>query len=206
VKQLSHRALLLQNGRVDAVGEPGAVINRYVGLVLERQNTFENLFPRREQKSVSYRHGDRTSEVMDVLLTDETGKEVSAISPGELITVRIRIRFNHSCVEPIVGVLVRTRIGMDVFGTNTKIEQLALGNLEAGTELTINFIFRATLTPQQYTLTVATQNNDGTSHDWLDDVIAFEVIAPVVRAGVVDLKPQLSWTVLKDSSAATISL
>lgn len=206
VKQLSHRALLLLNGRVDTLGEPSAVINRYVGLVLERQNTFENLLPRREQKSVSSRHGDRTSEVVDVLLTDETGKEVAVISSGDLITVRIRVRFNHSCVEPIVGVLVRTRIGMDVFGTNTKIEGLALGDLQAGTELTINFIFRAYLTPQQYTLTVATQNNDGTSHDWLDDVIAFEVIASVVRAGVADLKPELSWTVVKESSAATFSL
>lgn len=29
---------------------------------------------------------------------------------------------------------------------------------------------------QAYTLTVATQNADGTSHDWLDDAIAFEVV------------------------------
>jgi len=40
----------------------------------------------------------------------------------------------------------------------------------------------------------------------LDDVIAFEVIASVVRAGVADLKPELSWTVVKESSAATFSL
>jgi hypothetical protein len=62
------------------------------------------------------------------------------------------------------------------------------------------------LTPQPYTLTVATQNDDGTSHDWLDDVIAFEVIAPIVRAGVADLKPELSWGIEQEGGATTISV
>ena len=39
------------------------------------------------------------------------------------------------------------------------------------------------LTPQQYTLTVATQDADGSSHDWLDDTIAFDVVDTRVAAG-----------------------
>ena len=35
-----------------------------------------------------------------------------------------------------------------------------------------------------YTLTVATQNADGSSHDWLDDTIAFDVVDTRVAAGV----------------------
>src|SRR5260370_13060242 len=37
VKQLSDRAILLLNGRMEAEGAPTDVINRYIGLVLERQ-------------------------------------------------------------------------------------------------------------------------------------------------------------------------
>ena len=37
VKQLSDRAILLLHGRIEAQGEPKDVINRYIGLVLERQ-------------------------------------------------------------------------------------------------------------------------------------------------------------------------
>jgi len=194
VKQLSHRALLLLNGTIASVGEPNMVINRYVGVVLERQHTFEETQPERERQTASHRHGDRTSEVTGVLLTDTSGRPVTSIASGEHITVRIRVRFARSCIEPIVGVLVRTRIGMDVFGTNTKIEGLALGTFEAGSELSIQFRFAAILTPQPYTLTVATQNDDGTSHDWLDDVIGFEVFTPLLRAGVANLRPEISWT------------
>jgi lipopolysaccharide transport system ATP-binding protein len=206
VKQLSHRAILLLNGRVVAEGEPSAVINRYVGVVLERQHSFEDTLPERNQREASHRHGDRTSEVVSVLIENENGEELAAIHSGDQITIRIRVRFNRACVDPIVGVLVRTRIGMDVFGTNTKIEGIALGALKAGAELAIKFVFRAHLTPQPYTLTVATQNDDGTSHDWLDDVIAFEVIAPIVRAGVADLKPELSWGIEQEGGATTISV
>ena len=34
--------------------------------------------------------------------------------------------------DPMVGILLRTRIGTDVYGTNTKIEEIPLGNLKAG--------------------------------------------------------------------------
>ena len=37
VKALSDRAILLLNGRIEAQGTPNDVINRYIGLVLERQ-------------------------------------------------------------------------------------------------------------------------------------------------------------------------
>ena len=194
VKQLSHRALLLLNGKIAAVGEPSAVINRYVGVVLDRQHTFDENQPERKRQSTSHRHGDRTSEVSSVVLLNALGLPVASVASGEQVTVRIVVRFARRCTKPIVGILVRTRIGMDVFGTNTKIEGLALGTFEAGSDLFIEFRFAAMLTPQPYTLTVATQNEDGTSHDWLDDVIGFEVIAALARAGVANFQPEISWT------------
>ena len=88
----------------------------------------------------------------------------------------------------MVGILIRTRIGMDVYGTNTRIEQVELGDFEAGEELEVDFRFECWLTPQQYTLTVATQNPDGSSHDWLDDVVAFDVVDTRSAAGVANLQ------------------
>ncbi len=194
VKQLSHRAMLLLNGKMAAIGKPSDVINRYVGVVLERQHQFEESQPERTRQEASHRHGDRTSEVLSVILLNAGEQPAAAFASGERVTVNIKVRFAKACVEPIVGVLVRTRIGMDVFGTNTKIEGLPLGTFEAGSELSIQFRFAAVLTPQPYTLTVATQNDDGTSHDWLDDVIGFEVLAPTVRAGVANIEPEIVWT------------
>jgi len=95
----------------------------------------------------------------------------------------------------MVGILIRTRIGMDVYGTNTRIEHVNLGDLRAGDELEVDFRIECWLTPQQYTLTVATQNADGTSHDWLDDAISFEVVDTRSAAGVANLRAEVAWRV-----------
>ena len=111
------------------------------------------------------------------------------------MTVRVRSRFHKAQANPMVGILIRTRIGMDVYGTNTRIEKVDLGDFQAGDELEVDFQMECWLTPQTYTLTVATQNADGTSHDWLDDAIAFDVVDTRVAAGVANLRAQVRWRV-----------
>ena len=192
VKQLSDRAILLLNGHVEAEGKPRDVINRYIGLVLEKQT------PRVKKDALraSFRHGDGSSEVVGIEILNARREPVSSVASGECITVRVRSRFHAVKTDPMVGILIRTRIGMEVYGTNTRIEGVPLGEFEPGDELEVDFQMECWLTPQEYTLTVATQNADGTSHDWLDDAIGFEVVdARVAAAGVANLRAQVQWRV-----------
>ena len=190
VKQLSDRAILLLNGRIEAQGAPSDVINRYIGLVLEKQQARQT----KEQRfAASYRHGDGSSEILGVELLNAAGQPVTSAASGEPVTVRVRSRFHQPQCDPMVGILIRTRIGMDVYGTNTRIERVHLGSYQAGAEVEVDFHFECWLTPQQYTLTVATQNPDGTSHDWLDDVIAFDVVDARAAAGVANLRAKVAW-------------
>ena len=192
VKQLSDRAILLLHGRIEAQGAPKDVINRYIGLVLERQ---ESQTRKDERLPSSFRHGDGTSEIVRVEIRNARGEAVTSVSSGEPITVRVRSRFHRARTDPMVGILIRTRIGMDVYGTNTRIEQAKLGDFEPGDELEVDFHVECWLTPQAYTLSVATQNADGTSHDWLDDAIAFDVVDSRVAAGVANLRARVEWRI-----------
>ena len=191
VKQLSDRAILLLHGRMEAQGAPKDVINRYIGLVLAQAPGNR----KQERLSSSFRHGDGASEILSVQILNARGEEVASVASGEPVTVRVRSRFHQAKSDPMVGILIRTRIGMDVYGTNTRLEQTELGDFEAGDELEVDFRIECWLTPQPYTLTVATQNSDGTSLDWLDDAIAFDVVAPRVAAGVANLRAQVEWRV-----------
>jgi lipopolysaccharide transport system ATP-binding protein len=191
VKQLSDRAILLLNGRIAAQGEPKDVINRYIGLVLEKQAPAA----REERVRASFRHGDGASEIRGVQILNSRGEETVSVASGEPVTVRVRSRFLRETTDPMVGILIRTRIGMDVYGTNTSIEQAALGSFSAGDELEVDFQLECWLTPQSYTLTVATQNADGSSHDWLDDAIAFDVVDTRIAAGVANLRAKIEWRV-----------
>ncbi len=76
VKRLSDRAALMVDGRVAAYGFPSEVVNRYVGLVLERQGREQ---PGREisqatQVGGTFRHGDGASRVLEVDLKDASGR------------------------------------------------------------------------------------------------------------------------------------
>ncbi len=192
VKQLSDRALLLVNGRIHAEGEPSQVINQYIGLVLERQQA-EAGEAAGNRIAAGFRHGDRASEILEVELRNARDERAEAVASGETVRVRVRCVFHAAKEDPMVGILIRNRIGMEVYGTNTRVEGIALGRFAAGEELEIEFRFACWLAPQSYTLTVATQNADGTSHDWLDDVRAFEVVGARTAAGVVDLRAEIAW-------------
>ena len=194
VKQVCDRAVYIQDGRIQAEGEPSTVINRYVGAVLEKQRAWAADAPAGQSNGVapSHRHGDRIGEVMEVELYGEKGKPTRAVASGERVTVRIRSQFHGEQPAPMVGILIRTRTGLEVFGTNTKVEETPLPPCSPGDSVEVEFSFECRLTPQEYTLTVATQHPSGHSHDWLDDAIAFRVLDAKARAGVANLETTVS--------------
>ena len=196
VKQLSTRALFLLNGQVQAEGEPKHVIDKYIGVVLERQKAFDRSETGLALTS-SNRHGDGSSQVMNALLLDGHGQPARIVSSGDRVTIRVRTLFHKECVDPMVGILIRNRIGMDIYGTNTKIEQMHLGHFAKGQEIEVDFSFECWLTPHTYTVTVAMQENDGSSHDWLDDAITFDVVSPRQAAGVTNLRAAVGYRRLK---------
>ncbi len=200
VKLLADRALLLYEGRVLAEGDPSDVINRYNALVLDRQRAFlteqpsepAGPLPGEDLPEFSFRHGDRRAEVVRAELLNEQGQPVRVVESGQPVRVRVLARFAEPHPAPVVGMMIRTRIGMEVFGTNTLLENIPMGPTAAGEALEVSFHFHCWLTPQEYTLTVATQSPDGSSHDWLDDVLSFQVMGDRSTAGVANLHARVT--------------
>jgi lipopolysaccharide transport system ATP-binding protein len=191
VKRLSDRAALMVDGRVAAYGSPSEVVNRYVGLVLEREHQQQ---PQAEETPAgTFRHGDGASRVTEVALIDAQGAATRSLQPGEPVTIRVRARAEKDLEDPVVGVLIRNRLGIDVFGTNTRIEGVDLGCVTAGETFEVGFTFDCLLTRQDYTLTVATQYREGYSQDWLDDVVSFSVVDARDVAGLANFKTKVDW-------------
>jgi ABC-type polysaccharide/polyol phosphate transport system ATPase subunit len=193
VKRLSDRAILMLGGRVEAEGAPKDVVNRYIGLVHEWQKapvSSKNDFAGPEG---SFRHGDGSSRIASAELLDREGHPAASVESGEPVIVRVRARFEADVERPIAGILIRNRLGIDVFGTNTRIEGLDLGSFQKGETLEVDFRFDCRLTRQEYTLTVATQHWDGASQDWLDDVLEFTVVDARDIAGLTNLRAQVTW-------------
>jgi len=194
IKRLATRAAFMLGGRIEAEGTPKDVVNRYVGYVLD----FERRAQGAEEQpkdgiaaNSTFRHGDGSSRVVDVELTDASGEPTRAFRRGDMICISIRGEFRSPSTNPVVGILIRNRIGVDVFGTNTRIEQVQTGSYEAGDTIQVEFELDCLLSRGEYTLTVATQHWDGRSQDWLDEVADFQVIDPRDVAGVLNLNTRV---------------
>lgn len=193
VKRLADRAAFLLNGEVVMQGAPKDAVNRYNGFVLDRESGQKTLAPSQQGPAAksSFRHGDGASAISQVQLLNRNGDRCAAFQRGDTMVIRITATFRQSCDQPVVGILIRSRIGMDVFGTNTRIEHIDLGHFEAEETLEVEFELDCLLSRNEYTLTVATQHWDGLSQDWLDDAIDFRVIDTKDIAGVLNLNTRI---------------
>jgi lipopolysaccharide transport system ATP-binding protein len=195
VKRLCHRAILMMKGEVLCEGAPSEVVNRYVALVHDRHAV------RAEKSDLTgnYRHGDRASTISRIRLLNTFGAELSAVPAGEDIVVEVTARFHKPVSKPMIGMLIRNRLGIEVFGTNTKIEGVELGSFGPGDHVQVRFRFRCFLTRQEYTLTVATQYDNGASQDWLDDAVQFTVVDERETAGVASFRTDVDYEVTRAS-------
>jgi lipopolysaccharide transport system ATP-binding protein len=138
------------------------------------------------------RRTDGRAEVLRVETIGENGSPTMVWRSGELAVVKVSVRYRQAVADPVIGIMIRTRIGLNVFGTNTELEKLKLGPCRAGETLQVAFAFRCELCPQEYTITVASHDPDGVWHDWMDDAVAFAVSDGRYTAGVANLRATVS--------------
>lgn len=137
------------------------------------------------------RRGDGRAQVVSVELLGESGSPTVVWNSGELVRVRVGVRFERVVEDPVIGMLIRTRIGLNVYGTNTELEALKFGPCAAGETVEVTFGFRCELCPGEYTLTIASHDPDGVWHDWLEDAVAFSVADSRYTAGVANLRAKV---------------
>lgn len=190
VKRLADRAALLMRGRIDCIGSPSDIVNRYIGIALAGEVDDS------PEAGGCLRHGDGGSRIDAVRLLNEDGVEQRLFAPGEAVIIECDATFLRACEDPMAGVLVRSRLGVDVYGTNTKIEGVKTGRVSADTAVRVRFRIPCNLAGQEYSVTIAIQNPDGTSQDWRDDITSFRVIQPKQLAGVADLRAEVEWRTL----------
>jgi lipopolysaccharide transport system ATP-binding protein len=130
------------------------------------------------------RRGDGRAELLSIDVP-------SSVMSGEEMSIRVNVRYAAAVADPVVGIMIRTRIGMEVYGTNTELEKVQVGPCEAGDTRSITFRFACNLCPQSYTVTAASHDPDGVWHDWMEDAVAFTVGDTRYTAGVANLRAKV---------------
>jgi ABC-type cobalamin/Fe3+-siderophores transport system ATPase subunit len=180
--------VLMERGHIIDRGDPKTVLKSYQ----EEIHTSRRIISRPSQMKPSSRHGDGRAEIKDIQVINSAGDSVGLIRNGETMSVRVHIHYLEDIANPIIGMLIRSRVGVNVYGTNTELENILIGPCKSGDEVELHFHFTATLCPQDYTLTVASHDLDGTAHEWLENAVSFTISDTRHTEGVADLKAKIT--------------
>ena len=190
LRRLADEIWWLHEGKLAARGAPDEVLPAWRKHIAARIRAWGATVA--APLSPTVRRGDGRAEMLRVETIGEQGQSTSVWRSGELAVVRVTVRFHQAVEDPVVGILIRTRIGLNVYGTNTELEKLKLGPCAAGDTLKLTFAFRCELCAEHYTLTVASHDPDGVWHDWLEDAVSFLVSDSRYTAGVANLRATVS--------------
>jgi lipopolysaccharide transport system ATP-binding protein len=181
----------IREGDLVARGDPSEVLTQYHRHVAETLHTagaggFTYLSP-------TMRYGDGRARLEQVELLDAKAAPSTVFRGGEEMSIRVSVRFVSPVADPVIGIMIRTRIGLNVYGTNTELEQLRPGPVEAESVVRVTYRFRCTLCPGEYTVTAASHDPDGLWHDWMEDAVGFSVFDSRYTAGVANLKATVEF-------------
>jgi lipopolysaccharide transport system ATP-binding protein len=176
----------MEAGRIRQRGGPDEVLRAY------RAHAAHELRAAAEGQQAlvapKMKRGDGRASIEQIELLGESGQPTVVWRSGELAVVRVSVKFHGTAADPVIGMLIRTRVGLNVYGTNTELEQLHFGPCGPGQVVRLSFGFRCELCPGEYTLTIASHDPDGVWHEWLEDAVAFSVVDNRYTAGVANLR------------------
>lgn len=190
IQQVADEVWWLDGGKLRAKGDPGEVTGEYRQHIAERlrawgKSTASPLAP-------ALRRGDGRAEIVAIETLGADGQPTIVVQSGEPMAVRVTVRYRHAVENPVVGIMIRTRIGSEVYGTNTELERFSLGSFSAGDEARVEYRFACQLCPQEYTVTAASHDANGVWHDWMEDAVAFSVADNRYTAGVANLRAKVT--------------
>ena len=165
LEQLCDEVWWIDRGRLAAKGDPKETLAKYRKHVADRIRSWGGTKP--AKLAPSFRRGDGRAEVLSIDTLGADGKPTIVWKSGEEVSVRATVRFHEAVSDPVFGIMIRTQIGFEVYGTNTELERVKIGPCAGGDVRIVTFSFRCGLCPKAYTLTLASHDPDGTAHDWL---------------------------------------
>lgn len=178
LRSLADEIWWVEGGQIVKRGDAKEVIAAYL----------KQVYASVPEMAPSLKRGDGRAEIVSIDVLDSTGQVAALIQSGDAMAIRVVVRYAAKVDDPVVGILIRTRIGFEVYGTNTELEGLKLGPVEAGQTRTVTFGFDCQLCPQSYTVTAASHDTNGVWHEWMEDAISFAVADTRYTAGVANLR------------------
>ena len=204
VVNLCRRALWLHQGQIIMDGPARAVTEAYLASLAEEAY---GVSPRPESSEApgptahagasnvgveGRSFGKGGARIVEALLLNESGALIQSVTGDELVTLRIRCEVIARLESPIVGFIVKDRLGQVLFSDNTFV-RYADRPLAAdpGSLIETRFVFvMPTLAAGQYTVGVAIADGTQASHvqhHWIHDALVVTSLTSSAATGLMGI-------------------
>ena len=210
IKRNCEKAILLEHGSVMDEAKPKEVIDVYSALIFEKiaasieaRNTYlEESISTKKTGGITkrqQRYGTAEAEILGASLLDLDEHPLKRIDSGEKGIFRIKVGFNVSIKDVVVGITIRNKIGLDMYGINTLWKNIDIGQCKVGDVLIVDFNQRIMLGGGDYYVNVAIneKRSEGLIRlDWISDMISFSVVQNKEHLGFFDLNSDISFRLI----------
>jgi ABC-type polysaccharide/polyol phosphate transport system ATPase subunit len=200
VRKLCDRALWLDHGQVEAIGDPARVVDAYLqevsGTSLAASETAKSDAaadaapppPRNENDEERWGSGEVVLE--RVALTDDQGRQLVALGAGTPVIIAVDVDARVPQEDFVFGVGIYHADGTCVYGTNTDVEGFTSEKVEGRGR--VQFVVPSLdLVAGLYRIDVAVHTRNGRAFDYRRNAIRVVVGSRVHDIGVY--RPQHQW-------------
>lgn len=173
VRSLCTRAILLHEGRIAEDGPPDTVLETYNMLLApDMSRQYAELPAGQGRRGGS---GEVRIEAVEFRQQGQARQVLVSQTPAQLV---LRFEVRQPVPSTTLGILIRDRLGNDMFGTNTHHQGLALPGMPGRYEVTWD-LHGFHLGSGYYSLTVAAHagaEHAAGNYDWWDRCLTFQVL------------------------------
>ena len=209
VEKMCDDVLWLRRGKVEGRGDPKRVVDRYLTYVAGGEEHFlagaqgqvpsapgpaPEAGPGQAESRHGYREGRwgaREVEITAVRLLDAQNRERHVYVPGEALTLALSVRAQQPIDDFVFGIGLFTTDGVNVYGTNTHIEDWKPRRIHGAAEVRLE-LNDLRLVEGTYLIDVAAHRRDGTPYDYLRGLHSFRVKSHVKDVGLY--RPAHRWS------------
>jgi len=198
VQGICDEAVLLDRGRLMDRGTPKNVIQHYQTIVAERiaragegpgqENDFHAIGAPETSAGVGeQRFGTFEAQIVRTAVCDSGGRAIKQLQSGDAVTFAIDVEFHKDIGDPVFGIMLRNRYGIEVFGTNSFLRGEKTGLFHTGQTARILFRTPLNIGLGSYTVSFAVHTPTGHFYDYRVDNMVIEVLGPIPSTGIAPL-------------------
>lgn len=189
------RAILLEKGEILKDGKPSEVLDFYNALISQKEGV-EIKEQTDENGQINVISGNGKAKLMSARILNEKNEEVYKIQVNQRVKFAFTFKAFEALNDLVFGFLIKTRVGVEVYGTNTFLQKIQM-DLKENEEKEIIFEFDMDLGVGIYSASTALHSgifHTANNYEWKENALSFEVLDDKNDfKGICHLKPEISF-------------